>query len=75
MSKHKLSKKLKDDIRYFAKDNDALRVSRNLRKVFFDYLRYQKEGLDVNFDLVIDDVEAAINLVELFADETKSRHT
>ena len=69
-----LSEKLLEVIKNFGQEKNASRISRNLRKVFFDYLRYQKEGLDVDFDLVIDDVEAAINLVELIADETKSRH-
>ena len=70
-----LSEKLLEVIKNFDQERNAVRISRNLRKVFFDYLRFQNTGLDVDFDLIIEDVEAAINLVELIADETKSRHT
>ena len=70
-----LSEKLLEVIKNFDQERNAVRISRNLRKVFFDYLRFQNTGLDVDFDLIIEDVEAAIKLFELIADETKSRHT
>lgn len=39
-------------------------MSRNMRKVFFDYLRQQQAGLDVEFSNVLNDVESIIELLE-----------
>lgn len=68
-----LSDKLMEKLNSFNKDHDSLRISRNLRKVFFDYLRFQDAGLSTDFETVIEDVETVIQLMELFADETISR--
>ena len=68
-----LSDKLMEKLNSFNKDHDSLRISRSLRKVFFDYLRFQDAGLSTDFDIVIEDVETAIQLMESFADETMSR--
>ncbi len=48
----------------FIEDNDLNRMSRNLRKVFFDYLRQQHAGLDIEFSNVLDHVENVIELLE-----------
>ena len=68
-----LSDELMEKLNGFNKDHDSLRISRSLRKVFFDYLRFQDAGLSTDFDTVIEDVETVIQLMELFADETISR--
>ncbi|PQJ09596.1 hypothetical protein CJD36_016790 [Flavipsychrobacter stenotrophus] len=68
-----LSDKLMEKLNSFNKDHDSLRISRSLRKVFFDYLRFQNAGLSTDFDTVIEDVDTLIQLMELFADETISR--
>ena len=39
--KNSLSEELLERLRYFIEDIDAMRASRNLRKVFFDYLKFQ----------------------------------
>lgn len=43
---------------------DTLRISRNLRKVFFDFLKFQQGNLDNNFEEILFDVEQTINFFE-----------
>ena len=50
-------------------------MSRNLSKVFLDYLRAQETGLDVEFDMVLNDVESVIDLMDFAADETKDYYS
>ena len=72
MSKDKgLSKELADKMRYFIQDCSPARVSTNLRGVFFDYLRNQREGLPMEFDQVIDDMQNLFALLDIAADEKK----
>jgi hypothetical protein len=59
-----ISEELLNVFKLFIRDNDAARISRNLRKVFFDYLRFQQDCLDNDFDQRLADVEAVINLME-----------
>jgi len=68
---HALGKDLKNRIRYFIEDNDSLRASRNLRKVFFDYLKFQQGNLDADFDNILTDVESVIDLLEYISNATK----
>lgn len=65
------SEEFTDKLRYFIQDNDALRAIRNLRAVFFDYLRFSQGNLDTQFDYIVNDVEATIKLLELIAGESK----
>ncbi len=69
--KNALSEEFLDKLRYFMQDNDARRASRNMRTVFFDYLRFQQGNLDTQFDYILNDVEVTIKLLELIADESK----
>ena len=69
--KFTLSEDLLDKLRYFIQDHDALRASRNLRRVFFDYMRFQDGLSDTDFDNILTDVEATISLLECIADERK----
>lgn len=48
----------------FIEDNDLNRMSGNIRKVFFDYLRQQHAGLDIEFGEVLNDIENVIELLE-----------
>lgn len=65
-----LSENLRDKLRYFIQDNDALRASRNIRRVFFDYLKFQDGMSDTDFDKILIDIEATISLLEFIADES-----
>jgi len=67
-----LSEELLNTIRYLIQDKDLTRMSRNLRLVFFDYLRFQNAGLDVEFDAILNDIESIIDLLEVIEDESKS---
>lgn len=58
-------------VRYFIQDNDGNRVARNLRKVFFDYMRFQQGSLDVDFDEMLDDFENVILLMEMLGEERR----
>jgi hypothetical protein len=69
--KSALSEEFIDKLRYFIQDNDALRVSRNMRKVFFDYLKFQDGMSDKDFDKIITDVEAVFELLDALAGESK----
>ena len=66
-----LSEEILDKLRYFIEDNDPLRVSRKLRSVFFDYVRFQYTGLPTDFDEILNDVEHTIELMELLSEESK----
>jgi hypothetical protein len=56
-------------LKYLIEDSDPLRVSRNLRKVFFDYLRFQNGLTDAEFDDILTDIEEVFNLLDVIADE------
>lgn len=62
--KNVVSDALMDRFKLFVEDVDALRVSRNLRKVFFDYLKFQDGMSDRDFDKVVSDVEAVFDLLD-----------
>ncbi len=59
-----LSEETLDRITKFIEDYDLDGRKRNLRKVFFDYLRQQQAGLDAEFNNVLNDVESVIELLE-----------
>lgn len=65
------SNELKNGISDFLDNSNLHRMSRNLCKVFFGYLRSQTAGLEVDFDTILNDVEATINFLELAGDEMK----
>ena len=58
-----LSEETLDTITKFVEDFDLDRMSRNMKKVFFDYLRRQQAGLDAEFNNVLNDVESIIELL------------
>jgi len=68
-NKNKLSKELTYKMRYFIQDTSLARVSQNLRTVFFDYLRNQREGLPAEFDGILNDMEALFELLDVAAEE------
>ena len=67
--KNGLSKELTYKMRYFIQDTSLARVSQNLRTVFFDYLRNQREGLPAEFDGILNDMEALFELLDVAAEE------
>ena len=73
MSKDKtgLSKELADKVRYFVQDTSPARVSKSVRVVFFDYLRNQREGLPIEFDQVLDDMQNIFELLDIAAEEKR----
>lgn len=64
-----ISDGLLEKLQFFIEDKDALRVSRHLRKVFFDYLRFQEGLSDKDFDRILMDVEALFELLDVIAVE------
>jgi hypothetical protein len=73
MSKDKngLSQELADKVRYFIQDTSPARVSVNLRAVLFGYLRSAREGLPIDLDIVLDDMEALFELLDVAAGERR----
>lgn len=69
-----ISDTLLERLKFFIEDTDALRVSRNLRKVFFDYLKFQDGMSDKDFDKILTDVEAVFELLDAFAVEKNGRY-
>ena len=67
-----ISETLLEKMKYFIEDNDLRRTSRNLLRVFFDYLKFQDGVIDKDFDNILTDVEAVLNLLDVIADEKKS---
>ena len=75
MSKDKngLSKELADKVRYFIQDTSPNRISKNLRALLFGYLRNQAEGMPVDLEEILNDMEALFDLLDVAADEKKLR--
>jgi len=63
------SQEFLDSLRYFLQDHSPKRIDKNLRLVFFDYLRNQREGLPTEFDEVLNDIEALFALIETMRNE------
>lgn len=61
---NEVSDEVLEQFKMFVGDCDSLRISRNMRKVFFDYLKFQQGNLVNNFDEILFDVEQAINFFE-----------
>jgi len=72
IKKHEFDEEFLDKLRYFFEDNDPIRMSRNLRMVFFDDMRYQTSGMDVEFDSIMDDIEHLIEMLEVAHGHTKA---
>jgi uncharacterized membrane protein YvbJ len=68
-----ISDTLLERLKFFIEDNDAQRVSRNLRKVFIDYLKFQDGVSDNDFDKILTDVEAVFELLDALAVEKNGR--
>ena len=66
---NQLSQPLQDGIRYFLQDADVTRMSRSLRKVFFEYLRYTSDGPDLQFNEIVTDVENMFELLDKLGSE------
>jgi hypothetical protein len=64
-----------DQIARFVEVSDPLRASRNLRRVFFDYLRFQEGMTATEFDAIITDIENLMDLLDTIAIETKAGAT
>lgn len=64
-----LSDILFERLRYFVEDVDAQRTSRHLRHVFFDYLKFQDGMSDKDFDKILTDIEALLDLLDTIAIE------
>jgi ferritin len=63
------SQEFLDGMRYFLQDHSPERIDKNLRLVFFDYLRNQREGLPIEFDEVLNDIEALFVLIQTMRNE------
>lgn len=48
---------------------DLQRMSVNMRKVFFDYMRYQTVGLDVDFDDILNDIERLMEMIDFLQEQ------
>lgn len=70
-NKNGLSKELANKVRHLIQDTSPARISRNLRAVLFGYLRSASEGLPVDLDVVLNDMEALFEFLDIIADEKK----
>jgi len=68
---NQLSQQLQDGVRYFLQDTDINRMSRSLRKIFFEYLRYSSDAPDRDFNEIVTDVENMFELLDTLNSETK----
>lgn len=65
---------VKQRLEYFLQNSDLARVSRSVRKLFFGYLRDSQEGLSIDFDSILYDVEGIIDLCESISDSIASKN-
>ena len=73
MPDNTFSQEFLDGMRYFLQDHSPERIEKNLRLVFFDYLRNQRDGLPTEFDEVLNDMEALFELIETIRTEYTQR--
>lgn len=52
-------------------ESDFQHMSISLRKVFFDYMRYQAVGLDVDFGDILNDIEGVMEMLDFFQGQKK----
>ena len=71
MPDNNFSQEFLDSLRYFLQDHSPERIDKNLRLVFFDYLRNQREGLPTEFDEIVNDMEALFMLLEFMRNEKR----
>lgn len=72
-NKFQISESLLERLRYFIEDSDPLRASRHLRRVFFDYLKFQDGVVDKDFDSILSNIETLFELLDAIADEKNVR--
>ena len=65
------SKEFLNGMRDFLQNHSPERIDKNLRLVFFDYMRNQREGLPTEFDEVLDDIEALFMLIDTMKSEER----
>jgi hypothetical protein len=70
-TKKEISPELQERFQYFVENADTVRIGRHINKIFFDYMRYQTTGLDVDFDYILNDVEKIIELMDTITDHYK----
>ena len=66
--KNGIPPELQEKLQDFIENANTVRIGRHINLIFFDYLRYQTDGLDVNFDYIINDVEKIIDLMNAITD-------
>jgi len=68
-TRNQLSQELQACIRRFCQGTDIARIRRSLHLVFFDYLRHVSDGLPLEFDQILNDMESVFDLVDRIAAE------
>jgi len=66
-----ITEELLDNLKIFLQDHSIERVTRNLRRIFLDYLRHQMEFLPAGFEECISDMYDLFELLDVAEDETK----
>lgn len=57
-----LNHKILSELNKLLEGKDMTRISQSLQRLFFDYLRHQKEGLPIDFDRILDDYETVLEM-------------
>ena len=55
----------------FLRDNDPVEVNYTLRYLFFDFLRLRHEGLPLNFEEMLNQIESLFELLDDISDGRK----
>ena len=66
-----LNENLQNAIARFYDESVPARVSRNLRRIFFDYLAHEKDALPVDFDLYLNDLANLFELLDALQDDSR----
>ena len=61
---HNLTPDQKEAIAKFLDSCNCSRLSKNLRRMFFDYLLHEKDALPVDFDLYINDLSLLFDFLD-----------
>lgn len=64
-----LNKRLSEAFIHFLEYHPAKRLSKNLRRIFMEYLRHQDVGVSIYFDETVKDLEGLFDLLDVAEDE------
>jgi hypothetical protein len=67
-----LNRKLQEAFIHFLEYHPAKRLSKNLRRMFMEYLRYQDIGVSIYFEETLKDLDGLFDLLDIIEEQWKT---